>query len=224
MALALPVRRKSKLSGHRTVREEVEKWVWPRPLTFEEFVDLFEGRDEIVELIKGEVIVEMGAQLDHEMLVGWLLVILRQFAEETGAGIVLGSRTPVKINQFNGRLPDLLFVRKERMEIVQQKAIFGAMDLAIEVRSPSSRKSSIIGLETDYRTLGVSEIVLIDPIARKVRVLRKRGDDYDEDEITEGSLTFETLPGVELELDWLFSVSRPTTKTVVNRLLESRKQ
>src|SRR5688572_971451 len=154
MALAIPHRpRKSSLSGHRKVREEIDKWVWPRPLTFEEFIDLFDGREEMVELINGEVIVEMGALLDHEMLIGWLLSILKVYADDHDLGIVLGSRTPVRIHEFSGRLPDVLFVRADRMSIVQQRAIYGPPDLIIEVRSPGARKSSLIGLEADYRSL-----------------------------------------------------------------------
>jgi hypothetical protein len=71
MAVPALKSRGTRISGHRTVKGAIEKWVWPRPLAFEEFKDLFDGRDEIVERINGEVIVEKGALLDHEMLTAW---------------------------------------------------------------------------------------------------------------------------------------------------------
>src|SRR5437667_4181956 len=94
------------LSQHKAVREELDKLVWPKPLSFEEFIDIFHGREEIVELIDGEVIIEMGAQLDHEVLISWLLRVLGTYVEENNLGILLGTRTPVRIDEFNGRLPD----------------------------------------------------------------------------------------------------------------------
>jgi Uma2 family endonuclease len=206
------------LSERERVHEEIEKWVWPRPLRFEEFLDLFMGREEIVELVRGSVIIEMAAQFDHEDLIAWLLAIARYFAEERDLGKVVSSRMAVRIDDFTGRLPDLVFVRKERLAIFQQRAIYGAPDLVIEVRSPGDRRSSVVELETDYRSLGVSEIVLIDPKRRLVRIARKRGDDYEDHELKNGTVETETFPGFRLDLEWLFDNDRPTVPWVIATL------
>jgi hypothetical protein len=42
-------------------------WVPPRPLTFDEYLDLFGPKDD-VELIDGVVQKRMAVQLDHELL------------------------------------------------------------------------------------------------------------------------------------------------------------
>src|SRR5438132_1703941 len=102
------------------VREESVKWVGTRPLTFAEFLDL-DGHENPVELIDGAIVEKSVVQLDHEKLLHWLDRVLGICVEERSLGIVLGSRTAVEIHQFRGRLPDLLFVRQHRMEIVQQK-------------------------------------------------------------------------------------------------------
>ena len=41
---------------------------------------------------------------------------------------------------------------------MQQKAIYGAPDLMLEVISPNDRPSDIMALEIDYRAIGVPEI------------------------------------------------------------------
>jgi Uma2 family endonuclease len=200
------------------VREDVIHWVWPRPLTFEQFLDLFMGREEIVELVDGVVVEHLAAQLDHERTIVWLLRVLSSFVEERDLGEVLGSRTAVEISTYRGRLPDILFVRKERVSIVQQRAIYGPPDLVIEVVSPGDRRADRVALETDYTGLGVEEIVFIDLKRRRVRILRNRPDGYEEQELTDGNLNLEVLGGTTLKLAWLFEEPRPTIRTVMEEL------
>ena len=206
------------MSVQEKVREETTKWVGPRPLTFAQFLELYGAKDQ-VELVDGVVVERRMVQLDHERLNGWLYVVLSLYTEVLGLGIVLGSRTAVEIDQFRGRLPDLLFVRKARMEIVQQKAIYGAPDLILEISSPNDRLSESIALETDYRAIGAPEIVFIDPGKRRVRVLRKQTDGYSEEVLATGALVLESMDGLSLELEWLFGEPRPDQRATVDALL-----
>jgi Uma2 family endonuclease len=206
------------VSVQEKVREECIKWVGSRPLTFAEFLEM-DGYESHAELVDGVVEERMAVQLDHEKLLRWVDHVLTPFVEERSLGIVLGSRTAVEIHQFRGRLPDLLFVRRERMGIVQQKAVYGAPDLVIEVSSPNDRPSDIIALETDYRSIGVPEIVFLDQRRPAVRLLRHRQDDYVEEIVTAGSIVLETLDAVRLEIDWLFREPRPGIRATIEALL-----
>jgi Uma2 family endonuclease len=189
------------------VREVSELYVWSKPLTFDEFLDTF-GPKDFVELVDGVVVEKTMVQLDHELLQRWLYHVLDLYARGAGKGQVLGSRSAVKISEFRGRLPDMFFVRHEREEIVKQKATFGPPDMTIEIVSPGDRPSDMIALEVDYTTIGVQEIVFIDQRKRRVRILRKRDERYDEQVISDGSISLETL-GITLELTWLFDEPRP---------------
>ncbi len=200
------------------VYEATVKWVGDRPLTFAEFLEMI-GPKDLVELIDGAVVEKSMVQLDHEKLVHWLDRVIGLYVEARQLGIVLGSRTAVEIHQFRGRLPDLLFVRQDRMEIVQQKAVFGGPDLVIEVVSPNDHASDILALETDYRAIGVTEIVFIDQPRKRVRVLRQQAGDYVEEVLTTGALVLETLEGIRLETDWLFTEPRPDQRATVEALL-----
>src|SRR5438876_88518 len=71
------------------VREETVKWVWDRPLTFAEFLDMF-GPEDQVELIDGVVVERSMVQLDHEKLRAWLDRVLGLYVEERSLGTVLG--------------------------------------------------------------------------------------------------------------------------------------
>ena len=79
-------------------------------------------------------------QLEHEKLNLWLLHVLDLFVQEADAGTVLGTRSPVQISEFGGRMPDLFFVRREREHLLTPKATRGAPDLVIEIVSPNDRR------------------------------------------------------------------------------------
>jgi Uma2 family endonuclease len=89
-----------------------------RPITFEQFLTMTEGEARF-ELVQGVLEARMSAQLEQERLFAWLLSILRGYVGKRGLGSVLGSRTAVEINQYEGRLPDILFVRKENEAIIK---------------------------------------------------------------------------------------------------------
>lgn len=193
-------------------------WVPPRPVTFNEFLELF-GEDDDVELIDGVPVEKMAAQLDHERLFIWLVRLLGDFAEARDLGEVLGSRTAVEITGFRGRLLDLLFVRKDRLAIVQQKAVYGAPDLVVEFVSPGDRPSDVIALETDYRGIGVAEIIFVNQGRQQVRALRRQEDgNYTEAEQNAGPLSFQTVAGFQLQTEWLWADPRPAVRETLDAL------
>lgn len=187
------------------------------PITFEQFLDMF-GEDDDYELIDGVAVERMSAQIDHELLFMWLARLFGDFVEQNRVGVVLGSRAAVRISDFRGRLPDLLFVRSERMHIVQQQAIYGVPDLVLEIVSPGERRSDIIQREADYRTVGVQEIWLIDRPRGRVRVVCKQDDHYEEREFGEGEIESVVLPGLRLQVQWLLSDERPPVHEVLKEI------
>ncbi len=193
-----------------------------RPLTFDEFVRLF-GEDDDVELVDGMVVQRVAARDIHEDLQGWLLLIMRGYVSEKGLGIVRGSRTAVKITEHRGRLPDIVFVRKENASIVQEEGIIGTPDLIVEIWSPWDRPSDMLAKEADYRSIGVPEIWFIDQQRRQVRVLRKGREGYEEKVMRKGVLKSEVVEGFWVKVEWLFKKPLPNELETLQRLLGVRK-
>jgi Uma2 family endonuclease len=191
-----------------------------RPITFEEFLQLT-GEDDDVELINGVMVEKMAAQLDHEWLFAWLYRVIGVYVEKRKLGIALGSRTAVEISEFNGRLPGIVFVREERRSIIQQKAIYGAPDLVIELVSPNDRRGDIIALETHYRAINVPEILFVDRRKQTLHFVRKRDTEYEEQTIVSGPVTFETIEGLTLQAEWILQEPRPDVYDSVTALLQS---
>ena len=193
-----------------------------RPLTFEEFVRLF-GEDDDVELVDGMVVQRAAARDIHEDLQGWLLLIMRGYVSAKGLGIVRGSRTAVKITEHRGRLPDIVFVRKENAHIVQEDGIFGTPDLVVEIWSPGDRLSDMLAKEADYKSIGVLEIWFVDQQRRQVRVLRKGREGYEEKVMKRGVLRSEVVEGFWVKVEWLFKKPLPNELETLQRLLGVRK-
>jgi Uma2 family endonuclease len=161
----------------------------------------------------------MAAVWQHEQLFGWVLSIVRAYVEARQLGYVSGSRSAVKISEFRSRLPDLLFIRKERASIVTEPLIAGAPDWVLEIRSQTNNPAEWRALEVDYRSIGVPELWLVDPQARRVRVVRQTESGYEAFEQSEGRLDSVAIPGFWLETAWLFfDTPRPSALEVLKQL------
>ena len=189
-----------------------------RPLTFEEFVRLF-SEDDDVELVDGMVVQRVAAKDIHEDLFRWLFVLLTDYAEIKELGIVRGSRTAVKITEHRGRLPDIVFVRKENVHIVQEDGIFGTPDLVVEIWSPGDRLSDMLAKEADYKSIGVPEIWLVDLQRKQVRVLKKGKEGYEEKVMRKGVLRSEVVEGFWINVEWLFKRPLPNVIDALQKIL-----
>jgi Uma2 family endonuclease len=195
------------------------KYVSDGPIDFESWLKLSFEMD--TELVRGVIIDRMAAQYPHEWIFAWLFKILGSFVEYRKMGVVLGSRTAVKIGENDGRLPDILFVRAENAEIILDDAIYGVPDIVIEIVSENDRPYNLVPLEADYRAIGVPEIVFIDPHRKRVRFLRKGAAGYDEAFLTTGRLEFASVPGFWINVAWLFVDEKPDTFTITKQLIEA---
>jgi Uma2 family endonuclease len=185
------------------------------PITFDQFLDLTGDRD--AELINGVIVDRTAVYLEHQKLFAWLSSLLSGYVEEVDLGIVLGSRSAVRISLHGGRLPDILFVRRERMVIVEEKAVMGPPDLVVEIISPNDRKSDTVSLEAEYEGIGVPEIWFIDPVRRRVRVVLRAGEAYTVTVMTEGMLQPHAIEGFEIPVSALFE--QPKSLPILLQLL-----
>lgn len=191
--------------------------VGERAIPFDRFLCMAEGR--FVELVNGVIVEKPMIQLDHELCTSWLYQVMGPYIKRGGLGRMLSSRIMVKMDTFSGRMPDLLFVREERMDIVQQQAVRGAPDLIIVIASPSDRPSHLRELEAEYFGTGVPELVFIYLRNQEIRLLRRSEEGYAETVISEGPVTFAALPGLTLQAEWILREPRPDVYDTLTALL-----
>jgi Uma2 family endonuclease len=74
--------------------------------------------------------------------------------------------------------PDVLYVRRERRGIIQERVV-GPPDLLIEVLSPSNSRRDRIDKLSLYAQYGVAEFWIVDPVERQFDFLVNRGGKFE---------------------------------------------
>ncbi|CAM3919919.1 Uma2 family endonuclease [Mucilaginibacter galii] len=104
----------------------------------------------------------------HQRLLGKLFARIQTFIEDNVLGEAFVAPCDVYLDdQTNVVQPDILFIKKERLSIIERNGIIGAPDLIIEILSTNKSHGSKQELEL-YERNQVPEYIIIDPETRQV--------------------------------------------------------
>jgi Uma2 family endonuclease len=126
------------------------------------------------ELIAGEHFVTPSPSLRHQTVSRNLVRFLDAFVRERRLGEVFFAPLDVILSDFDVVEPDLIFVRQERREILQDW-VRGVPDLLVEILSPSNRRHDEVRKRDLYEERGVEEYWIVDPEVECVEDLPARG-------------------------------------------------
>lgn len=123
------------------------------------------------EAIEGDLHVIPAPSRRHQRTSHRLAVELDRVLVEPGYGEVYEAPFGVEFpDTEEGVQPDLLFVSKERLEIIGEDWVRGAPDLVVEILSPSTAEKDRGVKMKLYRRHGVGEYWIVDPDAKEVEV------------------------------------------------------
>jgi len=178
--------------------------VIPR-LTYEDFRQLPDDGKRY-ELIQGRVHLSPAPSIRHQCVAGNLDRSLGPFVVKNHLGELLVAPLDVRLSEDTALQPDLVFVSRQRLDIIQENFIAGALDLVVEILSPSTAAHDRATKLNLYAEAGVPEVWLMDSLAKTVEVLKLQGNKYLVDSIFAGRQTFTSslFPGWEIVLDELF--------------------
>ncbi len=188
-------------------------------MTEEEFVAWCD-EDIKAEWVNGEVIVHSPTSIKHADLVGLLNFVMRGLAIQRDSGMVLGPEVQIRLKaQRIRRVPDLLFLTKERKNLVKTNHIEGSPDLVVEITSPDSLARDWREKYLEYETAGVREYWVIDPMSQRVEAY-VLGEDkrFRQIEETEGTIRSSVLEGFYLRLAWLWQEPLPNPLVILREL------
>jgi Uma2 family endonuclease len=177
--------------------------------TYEDYKSLPESETKRYELLGGELVMVPSPSFKHQLVSGNLELPLRNFVDENELGIILHAPFDVVLGEGKGRevvQPDILYVSKQRSQIITEEEIRGAPDLVIEILSPATADRDRTYKRTLYARHGVKEYWIVDPEAKTVEVLVlgksgfERAAAYGEADRLRSPL----LSGLEIKLEEVF--------------------
>jgi len=134
--------------------------------TVEDYKKLPEGVP--VELIGGYLVKEPSPEYLHQRVSMYLSSGMHQFVKQQDLGEVLAAPMDVYLDEENVFQPDILFISKENLSLIEKDGIHGPPDIVIEILSPSNAYHDVSTKLRIYEKYEVKEYFIADPASRDV--------------------------------------------------------
>ncbi len=131
-----------------------------KKMTWQElrFMEIEDDDRSIYELINGGVVSRKPHSLMHQRVSRNLSFKLGSFLKKERLGEYFYGLIDVRLDEYNGVVPDLLFITNERLNILEnEEYVDGAPDLIVEIISPETVKRDRIDKKDLYERFAVKE-------------------------------------------------------------------
>jgi Uma2 family endonuclease len=160
------------------------------------------------EVIEGELCLVPAPNMKHAQVSRNLAFALWAFVSPRKQGQVFLAPFDVILSETNVLQPDVLYVSKNRLNILSQIGASGAPDIAAEVLSPSTRRRDEVTKLRLYESFGVDEYWIVDLAKSAIRTYRRSGKKLAQvaELANEKGVTLTTplLPGLAIPLEAIF--------------------
>jgi len=162
--------------------------------------------DERYELIEGDLLMTPSPVTRHQRISRKIEFMLEKYVTENDLGEVFYAPFDVCLDDENVVQPDILFISKERLDIIGEKNIQGAPDLVIEIISESTAYRDLVQKKKLYARFGVKEYWIVIPEESSVDLFTLKDDvfvlhkSYSKDDTLQSQL----LQKLKIELKKIF--------------------
>lgn len=163
--------------------------------------------DKRCELIDGELLMTPSPIPYHQWISKNVLYEMEKFVRENKIGGVFGAPCDVHLDDENILQPDILFIAKERLNIIGEKNIQGAPDLVVEVLSESTAYRDLVKKKRVYAKFGVKEYWIVDPDEKIAEIFTLREGEFTSTKKYSEKDTLESplLAGLKIKLADVFA-------------------
>lgn len=172
--------------------------------TYEDYAQLPEGAP--YQLIHGELVMSPSPSARHQRILRALFRSLDAFVVHDDLGEVLFAPMDVYLSEENTLQPDLIFIARDRRNIIGEQKIEGAPDLIVEILSPSTAYLDLTKKKRLYEMHGVKEYWTVDPEQQTVEVFENTDDGFMQRArvVESGTAASTLLDDFTVDLDDLF--------------------
>ena len=162
--------------------------------------------DKRYELVEGELFLVPAPNLYHQSVSLEIVAVLYQHVRKYDLGKIFYAPCDVVFSDINVVQPDLIFVSRERLDILAEANVRGAPDLVVEILSPSTGHRDLGIKRSLYAKYGVREYWIVDPDRKTVEVLSWTESGYHTEAVVPetGTLRSALFPGLNLDLAEIF--------------------
>lgn len=176
----------------------------PLKLTYEDYLLLPE--DRIYEIIDGEPFMTPSPKTMHQRLIVKLFKIIDDFVSKGELGEVFIAPYDVVLSKHDIVQPDIIFISKERSNIITESNIQGSPDMVVEILSSSTKERDLVLKKKLYAAFGIKEYWIVDPENKKT-ILHTLGKERYVEQKTAGIVKSLLLKGLKIDVAKLFKKS-----------------
>jgi len=175
-----------------------------KKLTYQDYMKTPD--DKRYELINGELIEMPAPFIIHQRILRKLGFRLDHFINNNKLGEIFIAPCDVVFDDENVHQPDLLFISKERSQIIDEKNVKGAPDIAIEIVSKSSAYTDFVVKKGLNEKFGVKEYWIVVPEEKTIEIYLLQDNKYNlfKQFNVEETLESPSLKGFKLTLKEVF--------------------
>lgn len=159
-------------------------------------LEVFESLPEgtLCQLINDHIIMSPAPIYEHQRISNKIATQLTNFVEQNGLGDVVAAPVDVYFGKSNVYQPDIIFISKDRLNIVQGGKVKGAPDLVIEILSPGTENLDRKDKKDVYEQFGVKEYWIVDPQTKLATGYKLENDRYVETASQKETLALHLFP------------------------------
>lgn len=167
---------------------------------------IYPSNGKQLQLIEGDFFMTPAPIIFHQDISINLEAIIYEFVAENNLGKVYDAPTDVVLSEEDVVQPDILFIAKDRLNIIKEKNIKGAPDLIVEILSFKTKKMDTVIKRKLYAKHGVKEYWIIDPDKKQIEVLLLAGDKYKSERIYKKGqvLKSKIIAGLKVKVEEVF--------------------
>ncbi len=122
----------------------------------------------------------------HQIVIGEIFIEISLYLRSNKIGEVRIAPYDVHFSKENILQPDILFIKKENLNKIKSRGLFGSPDLVIEILSPATSHLDFGEKKLVYEKYGVQEYFIVEPNSKSVTSFILKNKEYVEQKTKKG--------------------------------------